>query len=317
MARTTARCVACGNIHSVSEMFKGNPLDRGGKPGYICISCANREEAYTCKSEEKGNAKSEKWTCSEEFETNNHSFIGHANLLHNGFVPSSDSSLNGPQGIEYKSPIYQGFGGLVKYQKSIEKMMNSGDLEADNSCGHHLHIGRTEIVNHLTGEIYDLNNEALDAIWKYAESILHPLQEHLTAYPEEARLIFGRPMHPTWAATLEEAVCRGGGYRERREHENRYCFINFCTEGKIPGRTYGKSPLYAKTIEFRINKFRNATQYSTAIMLEKAIVNAIIVNFLDYWQSGDNSQILAKQAVKTGNKLLSLFTKCTAKYSGE
>lgn len=299
MARTHARCVVCGDIQPVAAMHKGNPLDRGGKPGYVCSICANSERNYSfANSLIKGKEKSENWTASHELELSGYTIIGKANLMHNGFAPTSDASVE----LEMKSPIYNGFGGIVKYAKSIEKMLNSGDLEINHTCGDHLHVGRTDIVNHLTGEVYDFNNFALDALWEYRFEILSPLNDYLTHNPDSCAYVFGRSL-TYYAGNIQSA------YRsERREHTNRYAFINFCTEGKNP-LTGEKSPRFAKTIEFRINYFQNATQISKAIMLEKAMFSCMIVNFLDYWKAGDNNSVLKKQAVKTGEKLLRLFQK--------
>lgn len=299
MARIYARCVACGNTLPVIEMHKANPLDRGGKPGYVCNSCANMERNYTfANSVSKGTSKSENWTASHELELSGYTTIGKANLMHNGYAPTSDCSVE----LEMKSPIYNGFGGIVKYAKSIEKMLNSGDLEINYTCGDHLHIGRTDIINHLTGEVYDFNAECLDALWEFRYEILTPLNDYLSNNPGACRKVFGRAL-TGYADNINRAY-----ENDRREHTNRYAFINFCTEGKNPV-TGEKSPRYAKTLEFRINYFDNATQISKAVMLEKAIFSCMIVNFLDYYKAHDNIQSLKRQAIKTGEKLLRLFQK--------
>lgn len=301
MARINASCIACGVNLPVIEMTRSNPLDRGGKPGYICPNCLERVNSYYSTTGDKGNDKSELWTVSEELETSDHSPAGHGNLLHNGFRATHDSSL-GYNGVEYKSPVYHGFGGLVKYQKSIEKMLNSGDLEIDRNCGHHLHIGRVQIENHLGGHSYEINAKSLDIAWKYRRELLIPLGNYLRENPNECKRIFGRPLG-NWADHPDNAW-----RSSRREHDNRYCYINLCTEGK--DESGYKSPEYAKTIEFRVNRFINAKQYSNVIMLEKKMTAAIISNFWDYaYTPGVSESELRKQAVKTGNKLVSLFVK--------
>lgn len=303
MARTHASCISCGVNLPVAEMISANPLDRGGKPGYICNRCNDRINSYYCGTSEKGKAKSEKWTVSVELETANHTPAGHGNLLHNGFRASSDSSL-GYNGIEYKSPVYQGFGGIVKYSKSIQKMLDSGDLEIDRHCGHHAHIGRTDIENHLGGN-YDINAKTLDMLWEYRHELLIPLGNYLAENPDVSRKVFGRSLtgyadHPLSAWS-----------NSRREHTNRYCFVNFCTEGKNPNRPDDsrKYPEYAKTIEFRLNFFKNAEQYGKLLMLEKNMVNCIIYNFLDYAVLFNENTLLRKQAQKTGLKLIRLVEK--------
>lgn len=301
MARTHAMCIVCGVSHSVRDMIRSNPLDRGGKPGYMCERCAERIDSYFAVTGEKGAQKSELWTVSEELETSAHTAEGHGNLLHNRFRPTSDSSL-GAFGVEYKSPIYQGFGGLVKYQKSIQKMVESGALEMDGKCGHHIHIGRAAIINHFGGgEMYDINAAALDIAWKYRRELLLPLGDYLRDHPAECKLIFGRALG-TWAQHPEDAW-----NNDRRCHDNRYSYINLCTEGLNEYRT--KSPEYARTIEFRVNRFQSAEQFGRVIMLEKRMTQALIVNFWDYWKIGVNPEELRYQAAKTGNKLLQLFLK--------
>lgn len=286
MARTTARCISCGAIQPVIDMYRGNPLDRGGKPGYVCYDCRSFVANYSrANTNIKGTSKSENYTCSIELELSNYTTVGKANLMHNGFLPSSDCSVE----LEMKSPIYNGFGGIVKYAKSIEKMLVSRDLAIDHTCGAHIHVGRTDIVNHLTGELYDFNSDALEALWGFRYAILRPLSDYLFNNPDKCAAVFGRKLN-RYAASIDEAFCN-----DRRSHDNRYAFINFCSSHS--------------TIEFRINFFKNATQFGKMVMLEKAMFSAIIVNFLDYWQASDNNVTLKRQAQKTGDKLLRLFIK--------
>lgn len=302
MARIHARCVSCGAVDLTSQMRICYPLDRGGKPGYICNDCAERELSYFATTQSKGKEKSELWTVSEEFETSNHTDVGHGNLLANSFEPTHDSSLGG-YGIEYKSPVYQGFGGLVKYQKSLEKLVCTGELECDGKCGHHIHIGRTAIEGHLGGRIYDIDAKALDALWAYRYDILVPLGDYLGSNPDKCAKVFGRALGH-WAKHPLDAW-----NSEYRCHDNRYCFINLCTEGKENPSDRYKSPAFAKTIEFRVNRFNNAAQYGRVIMLEKKLVQLMITHFLDYWVIGISGAALKRQAQKLGVKLVAAVKK--------
>lgn len=288
MARMYVSCVSCGVTDNKNNMLRLEVLNRGNRSGFICERCANYEANYSDKNRNtSGSEKSELWTCATEFETSGATERGQAHLMSWKFLPSHDCSV----WREYKSPIFNGFGSLVHLCKSLDNLLRDGDISIDEDCGTHLHIGKKEIVNHITGEIYHLNAEALDMLFKYRSELLTPLCDYLTNHPRETEEIFGRRVNH-WCAHVREIE----QYSYREEHSARYCAINFCSSTDC-------------TIEYRLNFFRSGKQYARLIMLEKKMTEALFVNFLDYWQTGDRDEALAHQAVKAGNKLLRLMEK--------
>ena len=263
MARTYAKCTHCENRFPVVEMVKYFDSSRGGRVAYQCADCANRTHShYTTNTEYKGKVKSEPWTVSVELETADSTAKGRAELMRNRFTPTLDVTVD----CEYKSPVYNGFGGPVKYAKSIEKMVNSGDLVIDSSCGTHCHIGYGDVIT----------AHYLEYCFCYREYILTPAENTMDEVPEKVNRLFGRGFNRSWA-------------RRNRETDDRYTWVNFESST-------------GATIEFRINFFREAKQFAAMVMLEKRLVAILLKHFspevVCYYSTTDEER--RNMAIKTG-----------------
>ena len=305
MARDT-RCVCCnkylGNAaEAVRERlaYEVTAINRGGAVAYICADCTELEYPYSARNTRtEGSWKKGRWTASIELETMGANCTGQAELLSHGYIPTSDCTV----WREYKSPIYRGFGGLVKYTKSVQAMLDSADIRIDHHCGCHMHIGREECFNHLTGEVYQIDSTVLDGLWRYRDELLGPLGEYLDYHPDQCAAVFGRELSSDWADTIRRATYRGriyaGGVQEwepmEREHSARYGFCNLATSSDC-------------TIEWRILYFADAGQYGKAIMLCKALTELLLWAY-DYIASPQYTEEEKRnKARQAGQKMVKKF----------
>lgn len=240
MSRKNAMCTYCGESYAVEEMTYYPAGVRGRRSAYQCEHCATFvERHYASNAEVVGKMKSEPWTMSVELETSASTACGRAELMSNRFLPTHDCTVD----IEYLSPIYNGFGGFVKYAKTIERLCNSGNLLIDYYCGTHCHIGYGDTIT----------EDYLALCYDYRIDMLADTEDFMAQHGSETEAFFGRYFSASWA---ERTTLR----------EDRYQWVNFKAST-------------GKTIEFRLNFFRSAKQYSRLIMTEKKMVAAILKHF--------------------------------------
>lgn len=304
MSRNWCECVACGTRFENLEAAKASgrvievtAINRGGRVAYICDECAEKEYGYDARNNLMvGEWKAGHWTASWELEVMGASYTAQAELLSHGYLPTSDCTV----WREYKSPIYRGLGGLVKYSKSVQQLLDRNDLRIDHHCGAHLHLGVGEWEDHLTGGVYALDGRTLERLWAYRDELLGPLGEWLDGHPTECEAVFGRALSPDWADTIERATyCHNyDGTVEAMErcHAARYGYCNLASSSDC-------------TIEWRVLYFNSAEQYGRAVMLCKTLT-ALLLRFNDYARSPYYSDDeIQRKALRTGYKMLEAFLK--------
>lgn len=271
MARTHAHCTYCNREYPVIEMTYYPAGVRGRRAAYQCRRCASFVEShYSSNNETVGKVKSEPWTMSVELETSYSTSTGRAELMSNRFLPTYDCTVD----IEYLSPIYNGFGGFVKYAKTIERLCNEGDLLIDYRCGTHCHIGYGS----------EITQEYLDLLFRYRGLILRGAENYMSAHVEEMTAFFGRPFSRDWANRSDRT-------------NDRYQWVNFLAST-------------GKTIEFRLNFFQNAAQYSRLIMTEKKMVATMMKHFPKALLAADvTAAERAAAAEKTGRYIERIIRK--------
>ena len=187
------------------------------------------------------------------------------------YIPTSDSSL-GSDGIEFISPIFYGFKSFHKLSETIEKLLERGDVEINEKCGTHIHIGHTEYLNEYSRE----------KLYEFFPILFKPLSDAMRDNVEMTEALFGRYFNNYAYMVTEES----DNVRER------YYFVN-CRN--------------AKTIEWRLAKYANRKQYDLCVKACKEFTSAIINNFLkNYNDSYKNN--LHKAEIASG-KLVKLFEK--------
>ena len=230
-------CVNCANIGKYAHPVRR----RGGGNAYLCEFHETALESYFNKNNYRlGERKANGDTFAVELETSYSNRQARIELCIARFLPTSDCTAHGG---EFKSPIYEGACGLKAFLPSIEDMKRSGDIEINDSCGTHLHIGHHEYINPLY----------MSYIRRFYHSIFVPLSNSMEINRYKTEAIFGR-YFGNWARAINTRI-------DAEEHTN---FIN---------------TQHAYTLEYRICFFKDAAQYSKAIDLCREFNHIVIKTF--------------------------------------
>lgn len=273
-----------------ADAFIKIPLyDRGG--GNACFCERHNPDSYYNFLQEYSDENSaivgtikaacNPWSYSIELETSRSNGKSRMELIHNSFIPSSDVTVD----IEFKSPIYIGMNAPIKYMDRIQVLIDNGDLEINDNCGTHFHVGYAD--NSFKYE--------QEKIRRFYHSLFIPLSNAIEATADRGAKLFGRGIGTvnayTWANAINE-------YTDAEEHRN---FIN---------------TQHDNTLEFRQMKFVNAKQYKNAMHFCRAVSECVISNFCNKFNAsemerGDLSEREWRlmTAKKTGAKLVKIFNK--------
>lgn len=265
-----ANGVKCENIATI----RISCADRGNRN--ICY-CAEHnphslieESYYTENKAYSGKEKKNNISVSCEFETYITTAKANSELIHAGFLPTSDGSICG---IEFKSPIYLGLNSFSKFLPSIENLVNTNDIKIDNKCGTHFHVGFAD------GSF----EKYREWIIRFYHSLFVPLCEEMKKYPIETEKLFGRNF-THYANTID--------YNSYvLEHEN---FINL---------------EHDYTIEFRLCKFNSAKQYRAVMWLCRKIFEVAIFNFAMVVNENMSTEQKKQLARKAGEKIKKAYLK--------
>lgn len=241
---TSGHCVECGRVTSIAMGGKRVTIPSQKNGVWMCEAHRGTRNLHGYNDENtkrvgKGNA--DNISISVELESMGNSTHARAYLVDNGFLPTSDSTVD----IEYKSPIYTSELPLAKIVGGIEYMDKSPNyrFSVNNShCGIHTHYGF--IDNH-----FDFRNLSTH----YAE-----LFEELDALIcnmnwENREAIFGRDF-----GTYNSELDFGYAY----EHSN---WINI---------------QHRYTLEIRMPRFVSAEQYMRFLKCFKKIFKALNTHYI-------------------------------------
>jgi hypothetical protein len=286
MKKTTAKCQYCRNEFETSEMLQLSLANRGGGVSYLCNECAEKVENYSTKNNATRGFAGHGFSYGFEFETSDSNAEFRIEIASVDFIATSDASL-GVYGVEYKSPVYYSLNPLPKKLYTIEEHMNNGNVEIDEHCGTHFHVGHRKYINYIT----------MEYIREYYKTLFIPLSEIMKSNRHETEKLFGRYFND-YADTI----------KDYSRVNDRYNFVNVTNN---------------KTIEFRLPVFRNAEQYMKCVHFCDDVVNTIIKNFICHYN--DDVETLDKRRYKTieqyrqhkaemtAKKLVKLFEKYTSK----
>lgn len=275
------QCKGCNNVGTVAV-----PLSRrGDRNAYICQYHAEQLEAYSRENMTRlGTIKANGFTFAQELETSFSDIVARMELLASGYLPTMDITVD----CEYKSAITNGLNSLAKHCVTIDRLIANGNLSvADTSnyeVGTHLHIGHTDHIK----------PETIRYISRFYHSLFTPLSEAMKSDPQKTANLFGR-YFGQWAQPIN-------ANSDPIAHSN---FINL---------------QHDYTIEFRILKYQNASQYMKAVHFCKdatiTIINNFIVHFNDEPKDKRRYPTITAyrrhKAQTTAAKLVKLFEKYTA-----
>lgn len=236
------RC-ACKNCLNMGTV-KTTAARRGERAVYMCDFHANRLLGYSTENDFRhGTEKVNPFTYGVELETSFSTEKARAEILLDGYLPTSDCTVN----VEYKSPIYQGMNALTKHAVTFGRLIDAGELKIGDECGTHTHIGHKTMIN----------AETIGYIRRFYNSLFVPLSEAMERNPEATERLFGRGFTYYASPINMETYAT--------EHVN---FINV---------------QHNNTLEFRLVKFVNADQYMNAVRCCKAITEAVVNNFVEHF----------------------------------
>lgn len=286
MARNYAVCTCCGNSYPVVDMVGTAMPNRGGRVAYMCAECARRNRYYhTSNNQMQGKAKQNAVCVGWELETSYSDDYARNILFEFGMIPTNDSSLHGNRTCEYVSGIQQGLNIGSKMCVTIEKLMQDGHLQINDSCGTHFHVSVNNMKNASGQQVY------MDYIRRFYHSLFVPLANAMRENPEKTKALFGRNF-TGYAQDISENASA----------TSRYNFINATNNSNI---------------EFRLNKFVSAKQAQAVTKMEVEMVKCIVTNFCEHFMDTEwdrrryekRTAYRKHKAQVTGNKLVKLFQK--------
>ena len=299
MARNYATCTCCGQSFPVDSMTGTAMPNRGNRVAYMCADCARRNRFYhTSNNEIQGTAKKNAVGVGNEIECANHDDFARNVLFEFGCIPTNDSSLRGNRTCEFVTGIQQGLNISSKMWATLEKLMQDGHIQFNDSCGTHFHVSVNEMKNANGEKTY------MDFIRRYYHSLFIPLATEMRNNPEKTKKLFGRYFNSHYAKDIDIYS---------RPKLDRYLFINATHDNRI---------------EFRLNKFVSAKQAQAVTKMEVEMVKCIITNFCEHFTDGyseidarryfrivNGQKVASKDAYRkhkaevTANKLVKLFHK--------
>lgn len=286
MARNFAVCTCCGQSFPVDSMTGTAMPNRGGRVAYMCADCAIRNRYYhTSNNELQGKEKKNAVCVGWELETSFSDDYARNILFEYGMIPTNDSSLHGVRTCEYVTGIQQGLNIGSKMCVSIERLMQDGHLNINDSCGTHFHVS--------VDSMKDANGEQtyMGYIQRFYHSLFVPLANEMRANPEKTRALFGR-----YFTGYAQDISENSNPRDR------YLFINVTNNSNI---------------EFRLNRFVSAKQAQAVTKMEVEMVKCIVTNFCEHFMDAEwdtrryekRTAYRKHKAQVTANKLVKLFHK--------
>lgn len=220
-----------------------------------------------------------------EYEVSNHDMYARNILFEYGLIPTNDCSLSGARTCEFVTGIQSGLNIASKMCVTIEKLINEGHLEINNSCGTHFHVSINSMKDENGNQVY------MSYIKRFYHSLFVPLCEVMQANPEVTKAVFGR-YFTSYANPIYQ----------RSSVDDRYNFINVTNNTNI---------------EFRLNKFTSAKQMQNLMKMEVEMLQTIITNFCEHFNDekidsrryANMTEYRKHKANMTAGKLVKIFKK--------
>ena len=288
MSTREARCLCHGCRNNATIALPNGLPDRGLNAGFLCEFHAYNLLGYSHENGlHYGVAKAHRKTVSVELETSNSDLQSRGELLHFGFLPTMDTTVD----VEYKSPIFEGLNAISKQCVTIEKLIETGHLRMGDECGTHFHVG----------DVAYINPQTMKYLRRFNNSLFVPLSNAIMADTEKSARFFGRKPN-YWAEPVTE-------------HD---------ASGNVEGWAMKHSAMFNLqhdyTIEFRQAKFVNAKQYMQVAKFAVDVADCIIENFIKHFNDTptdarrypNKTTYRKHKADVTANKLVKLYEKYTA-----
>lgn len=282
----TAKCTCCNSVDFTSNMVKTPMAKRGMANAFMCQHCANQNQWYhSTNNKNRGTQKVNAVMIGHEYEVSNHDMYARNTLFEYGLIPTNDCSLSGANTCEFVTGIQSGLNIASKMAVTIEKLINEGHLEINNTCGTHFHVSINAMKDENGQQIY------MSYIKRFYHSLFLPLVNEMQANPAVTEAVFGR-YFTNYAKS----------FNQYSSVDDRYLFINVLNNSNI---------------EFRLNKFQSAKQFQNLMKMEVEMVQAIVTNFcehfndekIDHRRYANMTEYRKHKANVTAKKLVKIFKK--------
>lgn len=276
-------CINCGAIETNTPFIRISADRRGGRIGMICPDCM-RQRAYSWENRAEHGVNTRNRTYSIELETMRPTAKATYELAENGILPSSDCTVDS----EFKTPIYHNLKSPVRLTKTIQRLIDGGEMVIDSHCGTHFHVGMPNDemnVPCFDRHHYAHNNSRIGVTRRFINSLFTPVSDWMIAHPAETVAVFGRNFGH-WAQPITMSS-------DAMTHEN---WINL---------------QHSYSIEFRLCFFRDAAQYALCMNTCDKIFSALETHFWNGFDSRNTAERKAA-AAKTARYIIRILEKAAA-----
>lgn len=273
------KCIVCKRIEDeaiVERFFRVNADRRGGNVALICPECL-RLRAYSWENRQEKGVDTRGRTYSIEIEIMRPTVKAFFELAENGVLPSIDITVD----AEGKTPIYHNLKSPVRLTKTMQRLIDGGEMVIDGNCGTHFHVGLPN--NGMSAIIPGADDSRIGFARRFYHSLFVPVSDWMMAHPYETKAIFGR-MFGTYARSVHP-------HTDAERHEN---FINV---------------QHDYSLEFRLCFFANAAQYALAINTCDRLFSCIETHFWSKLPELDTTAARKAAAAKAARYMVRVLKK--------
>lgn len=290
MATAKCNCVGCNRLGEYSF-----PLARrGGGNAYLCERHYRYLEGYGTNNDALvGTPKKNGIMIGREFEMSYCNFDARFELIAQSAIPTRDGSLHDYSGrgkeVEFVFGTEYGLNKVSKDAVTIEKLVNAGLIEMNDTCGTHLHVSTTETRKRGRGY-------GMDTVRRFINTLFMPVSELMYNNRTATTALFGR-FYTGYAPMMSwDYTCREG------HNETRYMWVNATNSNRI---------------EYRLVKFVSAKQYMACVKMCVKMTECISKNFIAHFNDTeiDSTRYENKTAYRkhkaevTAKKLCDIYRK--------
>lgn len=264
-----ATCSCCGNAYPSGTMHGYKATNRSDdKFQYICDWCITNDRYHSERSRDAlvvGKVENGV-ICGIECEMSEMNDFARNWYYSKNWKATDDSSLDGDSTCEMVSNPNKGFKAFTKQLPIIEKLLENGDIEINESCGTHFHVSYNNMMT-------ESGQNVMSILRRNRRNIFGGMYKLMLENPQKTEEFFGRNFtkyaKKEQKEDIEDALAKYGvnsyQYRDAQytDKNSKYRWINFNASNNI---------------EFRINKFVNAKQYHKLCMFEIEITKYIVQN---------------------------------------
>ena len=242
-----AKCPCCKNVYEKGRMHGYKATNRSDdKFQYICDWCIENDRYHSERSRQAEVVGKVENGIKDGIECEMSEMNDFARnwFYSKNWKATNDCSLNGENTCEMVSHTNKGFKAFTKQLPIIEKMLENGDIEMNNSCGTHFHVSMNDMID-------ENGINVMDKLRRNRKNVFGEMEKLMKENPQKTKEFFGRYFQH-YADTLDNT-----------DAYSKYAWVNLVANNNI---------------EFRLNKFTSAKQYHKLCMFEIEVTKYIVAN---------------------------------------